>query len=254
VPEVRHELARVIETALAWEPELRPASGLELRAVLDLDRRNLADVPEPADERVDIRKISSEVMDLVQVIRESGEFDRPRRRARRDAGALDDERALIGEGGSPDDWVDSAERYGMWPRFRRGRPGEGGGWGVARWVLLAVIAAVAGAAYRRSQVSTAARHVPGPPVERVVRPTTRRSQGPVDPRLTALLAIQGDVLPEDFEGIYSKLQQLVVERELPDGENDGPRLMRLYVKFRRQPEAAQRWMDGLRKKVASRAP
>ena len=255
-PKVRHELARVIETALAWEPELRPASGLELRAVLDLDRRNLADAPPPEESRVDIRKISSEVLDLVEVIRESGEFDRPRRRARR-GDALEDERALIGEGGSPDDWVDSAERYGMWPRFRRGRPGEGGGWGLARWVLLALVAAVVGVAYRRSQVSTGSVRVPASaPVTRKARPTTRRSQGSPDPRLTALLARQGDVLPEDFEGLYSKLQQLVVERELPNGENDGPRLMRLYTRFRRDQAGAckelQRWMDRLRVEVGGR--
>lgn len=252
-PKVRHELARVIETALAWEPELRPASGLELRAVLDLDPRNLADVAEPADERVDIRKISSEVLELVEVIRESGEFDRPRRRSRRSDDALEDERALIGEGGSPEDWVDSAERYGMWPRFRRGRPGEASGWGFGRWVILALIAGVAGVAYRRSQVSSGSVQLPPAAASRKARPTTRKTRGPVDPRLRALLSRQGDVLREDFEGIYSKLQQLIIERELPDGENDGPRLMRLYLRFRRQPEAAcrelQSWMDRLRAKA-----
>lgn len=251
-PRVRHELARVVETALAWDPDLRPASGVELRAVLDLDRRNLADEAAPAEKRVDIRKISSEVLDLVAVIRESGEFDRPRRRARREGGELGDARSLIGDGGAPEDWADSAERYGLGSRFRRGASGKGG-WGPARWVLVAALAAVLGAAYQRTRTTTASRSVPAPAPPRV-RPTSRAGAGPADPRLVAILARQGDVLPEDFEGLYSKLQQLVVERQLPDGENDGPRLMRLYMRYRRDPEGGcrelQAWLGRLRGKVA----
>jgi hypothetical protein len=82
-------------------------------------------------------------------------------------------------------------------------------------------------------------------------PSQQLPRGHEDVDLVDLLAHKGEIFPEDFLLIWRKLQSLVVRGIVPGGKEEGRRLMRLFIRFKRTPSHAckelQDWIEALRR-------
>lgn len=98
----------------------------------------------------------------------------------------------------------------------------------------------------RGRPAPPARSLELAPVSRVLR------EGHGDVSLQELLSHRDAILPEDFEPIWKKLQSLVVRKVIPGGKEEGRKLMRLFIRFKREPRAACKelevWIARLRKR------
>lgn len=255
--QVSPRLAMVVEASLAWDPQLRPQAGPELRAVLMEDRANVsADGPPPPDQ-VDIRQVSGEVLRRVDHLRSSGQVVlRPTREVPSfiDAGAdaaLRQDDGLVGEVISLKDWKPAAERHGL-ALTSPVAPAPRDGWwrGVVAIVLLAGLAAGGAWTMRRRALA------PPPAPSRAPAPATRLARpGHQDVGVQQVLSYKGEVFPDDFPGIFKKLQAVIVAEKLPPGKNDSRRLMAMWIRYRRDPKGASRelqdWLAELRAELGS---
>ena len=266
VPELATSFASVIEAACAWDPGLRPGNAPELCGVLQLEAANVASGQEAAGDTVDIKAVSSRVLEKVQDMRSSGRIVAMRRPARRgvDDGAdamLRSDDSLIGV---PANLV----RLRAEAR-RRGLQGDDGMVERPRWRRYAAVGilllAVGGGLYSSRDSlggggggGAPPPPPPGPASPAPVVPTRPPVSGAAvdprgkDPRLVSLLSHQGEILEEDFAGLWTSVKELMEEEKLPTG-NDRRRLMRLFLVFKKRPKEAgaklRSWIEEIRKKA-----
>ena len=263
-PEVAPNLAMVVEAALCWERGGRPQAGPELVSVLEMDPGNVAD-PDPGGESLlDMGRVSAEVRRKVELLRSSGKIPMPSQPAPDEgAGDRDEELrnddSLVGVAFDLGRLRDEARRHGL----GTGGSSDDRAGGSRAWRLGVTVLVVAGvglgaflgrggeAPPAPAASPSASAEGPGGTSRREPTRPPRVGHAPVE--LKELLAYRQDILPEDFEAIWRKLQALVVAEKLPQGLNDGRRLMRLYVRYRRQPAEAcrelQEWIQAIRTKV-----
>jgi hypothetical protein len=249
--QVSARLSMVVEASLAWDPALRPEAGPELRAVLMEDRANVAVDGPPVAASVDIRAVSGEILSRVSHLRSSGQIMlRPTREepapenASADA-ALRQDDALVGEVISLKDWKPAAERHGL--ALTPPEPEAGSWWGKLAGLALVALLAGSGAWALR-------RHTGAPAPAPSTAPTSGKTRldrpGHQDVGVQEVLSYKAEILPQDFPGVFKKLQAVIVAKKLPQGKNDTRRLMGMWIRYRRDPEGAskqlQEWLAELR--------
>lgn len=170
-PEVADGLASIVESALAWEPGLRPRDGIELAALLRDDRLDASDAPPPVSEMADIAQVSSKINRRLLELKRRGEVaeeaeaDRPRPSTTKQQEASRAAEEALGATATDDSWKQAAASEGLARAFQGAAPRRGPSDKVML-VVLAIVGLVIGRLWGMYQESHRA-----PPVPAVVEGT-----------------------------------------------------------------------------------
>lgn len=268
VPELAETLASVIEASCAWEPGLRPGDGSELLSVLQLDNTNIdaGGAREDTGDKVDIHAVSSRVLQKVDTLRSSGRMQAFLPPLKKPAVPTGDTDAMLRSDDSLVGLPKDLARLAAEARKRGLQPEEPGQErsvsGQLALVLAVITVMVLGftLAAGRPPWESAPPPAPTAPPKPTAAPqkpppeaTKASSVLALDPELQQLLGHQGDILEDDFQGLWRVARSLVEAKKLPDGFNDKRKLAQLVRAFRKDPKQGgqdfRAWIDQIRAAV-----
>lgn len=257
VPELAASVASAVESACAWDPALRPASGLEICSVLQLDATNVVAGQERPAEKLDIHAVASRVLEKVEDLRTSGRIQAfrppPQRRAEADADAdamLRSDDSLVGVPADLAKLAAEARRRGLQPDEGPAPPDQIPRLGLVGLLLLGLTLGyyLSTGELPRIPWELLPSASSSPPAQGA---TPRPDPGPGPARVEDVLSHTGPVGGDEFERLWGKLRSLEEAGALPGGGDGKGRLAKLFMEFKANPTAAcahlEQWIEELRK-------
>jgi hypothetical protein len=262
-PQLAPGIGMAIEASLAWDPELRPEGGGVLQSILASDVQDLSPPGSAPPEELPIEEVSRRALSRAGTkasgfgtsrpaprgVMRPGELEAafrvPGAESTTDLGKMTQMAGRMGLTLLPDDPVAYVERRRKeWPLWKKAALL----WGGLVLALLIVLWA-----RMRPPAAPDPVGIEAKPVKRVVKPRKQLARpGHETVEVKELISHRGDVIPEDFEALWRKLQALVVQKKLPEGVTDGKKMMNLWIRFKRDPKGAAKELQGLIEKLRTK--
>lgn len=265
VPDLAENLASVIEASCAWEPGMRPGDGSELLSVLQLDATNTGGGGAETGDKVDIHAVSSRVLQKVDTLRTSGRMQAFLPPLKKPAAPSGDTDAMLRSDDSLVGIPKDLARLAAEARKRGLQPDEPDAersiWGQVALVLAVLLVMLTGFTLAAGRPPWASPPAPEAPSPKAKAPTKKPSPEAtkaasvldLDPELQQLLGHKGDILKDDFQGLWRVARSLVDQKRLPQGFNDKRKLADLVRTYRKDAKkgglAFRAWIEKIRAAV-----